>query len=165
MPTIQLDTDIAAPIERVFDLARSIDAHIDSTASTGEKAVAGKTSGLIELGEQVTWEARHFGVRQRLTVKVTRLDRPYVFEDVMLRGAFKSMRHTHEFTAHAGGTRMTDTFEFAAPLGPLGWLTERLFLTRYMRGFLFERSRVLKETAESERWKRYLVAGPEQQSP
>jgi len=38
---IELEIRIAAPIERVFDLARSIDLHVDSTAGTGERAIAG----------------------------------------------------------------------------------------------------------------------------
>lgn len=159
MPTIVLETEIAAPIERVFDLARSIDAHVDSTGGTGERAVAGRTSGLIGLGETVTWEARHLGVRQRLTVEVTRCERPDLFEDVLVSGAFKQMHHAHRFAEVDGGTLMTDVFEYVAPLGPLGRLAERLFLTRYMRRFLVERNRVLKDTAESDRWRRYLDAG------
>lgn len=158
MPTILLETPIHAPIERVFDLARSIDAHMDSTGGTGEKAVAGRTAGLIGLGEQVTWEAKHFGVRQRLTVEVVAMDRPTKFEDVMVRGAFKAMRHTHRFAENAGVTTMSDTFTFSAPLGPLGRIAERVFLTRYMRAFLVERNRILKAIAESGRWARYLPA-------
>ncbi len=159
MPTIELETRIHAPIERVFDLARSIDAHMDSTGKTGEQAVAGRTSGLIELGEQVTWEAKHFGVRQRLTVEITTMDRPRMFEDVMVGGAFKAMRHTHRFAEEGGVTTMTDTFRFSAPFGPLGRVAERLLLTRYMRSFLIERNRVLKAAAESNGWTRYLVGG------
>ncbi|MEM9415261.1 MAG: SRPBCC family protein [Planctomycetota bacterium] len=159
MPTIRIQTEIAAPLERVFDLARSIDAHVDSAGGTGERAVAGRTAGLIGLGETVTWEARHLGARQRLTVKVTRFDRPHLFEDTMVRGVFREMRHTHRFAEADGGTLMTDEFVFTAPLGPLGWLAERLFLTRYMRRFLSERNRVLKELAESDHWRLYLDAG------
>ena len=97
MPTIELATSIAAPIERVFDLARSIDLHTSSTSSTGERAVAGITSGLIGAGQEVTWRARHFGVWQSLTVRVTVFERPTHFADAMLRGAFHSMEHHHHF--------------------------------------------------------------------
>ena len=40
MPTITLTTIIKAPIENVFDLARSIDLHQHSMQHTKEKAVA-----------------------------------------------------------------------------------------------------------------------------
>jgi hypothetical protein len=55
---IHLETDIAAPTERVFDLARDIDVHQQSMAAIGERAVGGRTSGLIEAGESVTFRAR-----------------------------------------------------------------------------------------------------------
>jgi ligand-binding SRPBCC domain-containing protein len=156
MSVIDLRTLINAPRERVFDLARSIDAHQDSTGDTGERAVAGTTSGLLGLGEEVTWEARHLGVRQRLRVRMTKLDRPNHFQDVMLEGAFSRMQHDHFFEERDGGTAMIDRFEFGSPLGFLGRLVDRLFLERYMRGFIIRRNAMLKKTAESDEWKRYL---------
>lgn len=156
MATIILQTDIAAPRERVFDLARSIDAHQDTTAATGERAVAGVTSGLLGLDEEVTWQAKHFGVVQKLRVKMTLFERPSHFRDVMLEGAFRSMQHDHSFEEKDGKTVMIDRFEFFAPLGILGRIAEQLFLIRYMRGFIEERNAVLKQTAESEGWQKYL---------
>lgn len=159
MASIQLETFIEAPAGRVFDLARSIDAHMASSSQSGERAVAGVTSGLIGLGDEVTWEARHFGIRQRLCVRVTDFERPQMFADEMVSGAFESMRHVHRFVEVDGGTRMVDEFSFRAPLGPLGRIAEWAILTRYMRRFLVERNRILKETAESDAWSAYLPAG------
>jgi ligand-binding SRPBCC domain-containing protein len=159
MPTITLTTTVRAPRERVFDLARSIDAHQDSTSGTHERAVAGVTAGLIGMGDEVTWEARHFGVRQRLAVRITAFDRPARFQDAMISGAFKRMVHDHEFAEHAGGTVMRDRFAFQSPLGPLGALADRLFLTAYLRRFLIRRNQVLKRLAESAEWRRYLEPG------
>lgn len=156
MPTFELVTQIAAAPERVFDLARSIDLHTSSTASTGERAIAGVTSGLIGAGEEVTWRARHFGVWQSLTARITEFDRPVHFADVMVKGAFHRMEHHHYFEPSSGGTLMRDVFAFESPLGLLGRVADRLILERYMRGFLIERNRVIKATAESEEWKRYL---------
>ena len=156
MAVIELSTVIRAPRERVFDLARSIDAHQDSTGGTDERAVAGVTKGLIGLNEEVTWEARHFGVRQRLTVRVTAFDRPTHFRDIMIAGAFKSMAHDHTFADHPEGTVMSDRFEFTSPLGILGAMVDRLFLAAYMRRFIVSRNDVLKQLAESAEWRRYL---------
>lgn len=100
MPHIKLETIINAPIERCFDLARSIDLHKISTGNTQEEAIAGTTSGLIGLNETVTWRARHFGVRQTLTSKITEFERPHFFVDEMLEGAFKSIYHKHIFRPH-----------------------------------------------------------------
>jgi ligand-binding SRPBCC domain-containing protein len=158
MPIIQLSTSIAAPVERVFDLARSIDLHTDSATGTGERAVAGRKSGLIKLIEEVTWRGRHFGVWQNLTVRITALERPTYFSDTMVRGTFRRMDHQHYFTESAGGTIMRDVFSYRSPLGIFGRFADWLFVERHMRNFLLERNRILKATAESELWERYLRA-------
>ena len=156
MSRIELETDIEAPIERVFDLARSIDLHKLSTKGSNEEAIAGKTSGLIELGETVTWRAKHFGVYQKLTVEITELDKPNMFEDIMLKGAFKRMKHTHRFEKTPYGTKMIDQFEFESPLGLLGRWADSLFLKKYMTKFLIDKNKELKRVAESEDWKKII---------
>lgn len=163
MQTIRLETNIHAPPGRCFDLARSVDLHVDSTPGTGERAVAGRTSGLIGEGEQVTWEARHLGVLQRLTSKITLFDPPGHFRDSQVEGAFRSFDHDHFFAAdpeRPDVTVMTDVFSFVAPLGPLGWLAERLFLTAYMTRFLRVRAELVKRAAEGPDWHRYTGAPP-----
>lgn len=150
MPLIVLRTQIAAPIERCFDLARSVEAHLASTGPSRERVVGGVSAGLIELGDEVTWEAVHLGVRQRLTARITRMDRPRSFTDEMVRGAFRSFTHTHTFREEQGVTTMIDHFDYRSPLGPLGRLADWLFLERYLRRFLTERAAYLKTEAEAE---------------
>ena len=160
MPVIELSTLIKAPIARVFDLARSLELHMESTADTGERAVGGVTSGLLGADQQVTWRARHLGVWQHLTSRMTAFEPPFHFRDSMVRGAFARFDHDHRFerTGPDGGwTRMNDTFDFTSPLGPLGKLADWLFLTRYMRGFLRRRNAKLCEVAEGSDWARYLT--------
>jgi ligand-binding SRPBCC domain-containing protein len=149
MTRIELTTHINAPIERCFDLARSIDLHVDSMAHTGEKAIAGRTSGLIELGETVTWRAKHFGIWQTLSVKITQFDYPNSFTDEMVKGAFKSFRHEHLFFAVNDETEMKDIFSFEAPFGLLGEVVNFLFLGRYMTNILKKRNLVIKKIADT----------------
>ena len=149
MPKIELFTEIHAPIEKAFDLSRCIDLHIESTKQTGEHAIAGRTSGLIELGETVTWRARHFGIWQSLTSKITDYNYPTFFADEMMNGAFKSFRHEHHFLVVDNGTLMRDVFAFESPFGILGRLFNWLILTKYMTKLLLERNRVIKLVAES----------------
>jgi ligand-binding SRPBCC domain-containing protein len=148
MPTIRLTTLIRAPREVCFDLARSVDAHVASTTGTGERAVAGITQGLLTLGDEVTWEATHFGMRQRLRVRITELEPPRRFTDEMVQGAFRSLRHVHEFEATGEGTRMSDAFDYRLPLGALGWLADALAVRRHMTRFLVRRNATLKALAE-----------------
>lgn len=156
MPKIELQTEIKAEKKIVFDLSRSIDLHQLSTAKTEEQAIAGKTSGLIGLDESVTWRAKHFGIYQNLTSKITEFDAPNFFVDEMLKGAFKSFKHEHHFTEIKGGTVMKDIFVYTSPFGILGELADTLFLEKYMTDLLLERNRVIKEVAESEKWKSIL---------
>jgi ligand-binding SRPBCC domain-containing protein len=155
MPVIRLNTIINASQAVVFDLARSIDLHKISTAHTNEEAVAGKTSGLIGMGESVTWKAKHFGVIQLLTSKITAFEYPNHFTDEMVSGAFKSFKHEHIFTEENGVTVMTDVFDYTSPYGILGRMADTLFLKRYMRNLLMERNRIVKEYAEDK--SKYLL--------
>ena len=156
MVTIELWTFIAAPPERVFDLSRSIDLHRRSMARSREETVAGRTAGLIGMGETVTWRARHFGVRQRLTVRISGYERPRWFRDELVRGAFATMVHDHHFAPVDGGTEMRDVFRFSAPAGPLGRVIERWILERYMMRLLADRNAAIKAAAEGEEWRKLL---------
>ena len=157
MPEIVIITKINAPIQRCFDLARSIDFHQYTSRRTGEVAIAGCTTGLISKGETVTWKAKHFGIVQTLTSEIPEMNPPFMFEDRMLTGAFKKIRHQHLFEEKNDQTIMKDIFEFESPLGIFGNFFNTLVLTAYMRNFLEERNQKIKEVAESEEWKKYLM--------
>lgn len=156
MPVIDITTQIIAPIERVFDLSRSVDLHAASTAQTGERAVAGVTSGLMSLGQEATWRARHFGIWQHLTIRITAFDPPAHFRDSLVHGAFRRLNHDHFFSQHGAITVMRDVFDFESPLGILGRIADYLILTRYLRQFLATRNATIKEAAETDQWQRYV---------
>jgi ligand-binding SRPBCC domain-containing protein len=148
MNVITIVTQIRATLERCFDASRDLDLHMESMGHTGERAVAGRTSGLIELGEQVTWEGRHFGFRQRFTSAITAYDRPRHFRDSMVRGAFRSFVHDHYFEACDEGTRMTDVLAFQSPFGVLGAIVDRLVMRKYLTRLLTKRNEIVKAALE-----------------
>jgi len=144
-----IETRITAPVARVFDLARDVDAHVESSAFTGERVVEpGRTSGLLQLGDLLTFEGRHLGVRQRLTVRITEMDPPRRFVDEGVRGALRELRHVHEFYVDGAVTVMRDVVAWRSPLGILGRAADALFVTRHMRWFVTEKQRGLKALAE-----------------
>jgi ligand-binding SRPBCC domain-containing protein len=172
MVTLDETTLIAAPIRRVFDLARSVEVHLAGNVHFGEEAVAlgadppRAISGLLGAGDTVTWRARHFFLRQYLTSRITSFDPPEYFQDTMLSGAFRSMQHDHYFLElpAADGTpytKMRDVFRFAAPIPGLGRIAEIVLLRRYMRALLRERNAAIREIAESPdcAWQQYLREG------
>lgn len=156
MPVITVHTRIEAPIERCFGLSCSIDLHKISTRGTQEEAIAGVTSGLVKLGDCVTWRAKHLGFWHILSSEITEMEGPYWFVDEMREGIFKGFRHEHRFEEKDGGTFMTDRFDYESPLGILGKLADVLFLERYMTSFLVKRNAVIKEFAETEAWRQIL---------
>lgn len=145
---IVLETYIQAPLALVFDLGRDLDLHKKANVNSNEKIIAGRKHGLVESGDIITWEAKHFGLKQQLKVKVDELIKPYFFTDHMLKGPFKYMQHMHKFEAFKNGTKMTDIFTFSSPFGIIGRIVDRLFLKRYMTKFLKNKNSFLKETAE-----------------
>ena len=127
----------------LFDLARNIDVHKNSMAKSREEAVAGVTSGLISLDEEVTWRAWHFGLPLQMTSRITEMHPPDYFVDEQVRGPFRRFRHVHEFRQDSEGTMMVDRIEFSAPFGLLGRLVEKLVLARYLQNLIETRNQHL----------------------
>lgn len=156
MPTIELKTRINAPIDRCFLLSLSVDLHQQSTAQTKERAIAGVTTGLMKLNDLVTWRAKHFGIYQNMTSKISAYDAPNYFVSEMVKGAFKKLHHQHLFEWTGTETIMTDIFVFNVPYGIFGELFSKVILTNYMKGFLIKRNHTIKEVAETSKWKSIL---------
>ena len=150
VPTIQIETLINTSAARCFDAARNMDMHCRTVSHTRERIVGGVSKGLIELGQSVTFEGVHFGVRQKFTSQITEFERPNFFVDEMTQGAFHSMCHRHVFIEYEQKTLMRDVIEWRSPLGVLGKIADALFLKRYLRTLILYRGRQLKEIIENE---------------
>jgi ligand-binding SRPBCC domain-containing protein len=157
MSRIHLTTFIAAPINRVFDLSRSINLHKISTAHTKEQAIDGVMSGLIKEGEMVTWQAKHLFKQRRFTAKITAMQGPISFTDEMTQGDFKSFLHEHHFKQVDNGTIMIDVLEFESPYGIVGKLFNSIYLRQYLQHLLHKRNEVIKDYAETMKWKAILI--------
>jgi ligand-binding SRPBCC domain-containing protein len=153
MPTIHLTTFVAAPADRVFDLARSIDLLRKTMTHTEQTAIAGTTTGLIGPDETVTWKAKHLLKTRILKSKITAMERPVSFTDEMVDGDFRSMKHEIHIKGIDNGSLLIDLFHFETPYGAIGKLVNQLYLTRYMKKLLETRNQQIKEYAESEKWK------------
>ena len=149
MGSITVLTGIDAPQDVCFDAARDVSLHVRSAGFSHERLVApGRLDGLLESGDLVCFEGRHFGVRQRFCARIVEMERPFRFVDEMTRGSFRSMRHVHSFYENGLGTIMRDDLTWVAPLGILGRLADAIFLERHMRRFVERKQRALKEIVE-----------------
>jgi len=151
MQIIIVETYVKASLEQCFDAARDIELHQKTVwPHTHEEAIAGITRGLIELDQTVTFRATHFAIRQTLTSKITDFHRPYRFTDSMQKGAFKYLKHIHEFEEQVDGTLMKDTLQFQSPYGFIGLIFDALILNPYMKKFIIDRNQQLKIILESQ---------------
>ena len=149
MTTLILSTKIKAPIETVFDISRNIDIHQLSAAESNEKAIDGRTSGLIELNETVTWSGKHFGLNLLQKCRITQFHFPTYFVDEKEEGHFKSFKHEHFFQAENDYTVMIDRLDYKVPFGMLGIIFDRIILRRYLTNFIKKRNAFLKNLAEN----------------
>lgn len=157
MPTLHLTTFVAAPAEIVFDLTRHIGLHKETMAAHTEDAVAGIRFGLLEKDDTVTWRAKHFFKTRLLRVKVTAMKKPELFINEQASGDFKNMKHEHYFKPCDNGTILINLFHFETPYGFLGGWFNEFFLNKYLLRLLSRRSAMIKEVAESGRWKTLLI--------
>ncbi|RWZ49657.1 cyclase [Labedella phragmitis] len=137
---LRLETVVPLTPGQAFDLSRDVGLHLDSLVATRETVVAGRRSGLLQQGEHVAWRGRHLGVPFTLMSRLTTVDYPRLFVDEEIAGPFRRLRHEHRFEPHRDGTLVTDDITFAAPLGPLGRLVEKVVLEKYMRGLISARN-------------------------
>lgn len=159
MSRIILKTKIDAPIERVFDLARSIDLHLITFQNTREKVIAGRKHGLINQNEFITWKAKHMGIYQKLTSAITYMQKPMVFEDKMIKGPFQGFHHTHYFERDADNknTIMTDVFNYRVARCFIGCIADQVFVKKYLQKLLTKRNAYIKDYAENqEKWMQIL---------
>lgn len=140
MPSFALERVIAAPPADVFDLSLDVDVHLTSQRGHDERVADGPRSGLLNDGDEITWSARHFGIRFSMTSLVFDVERPHRFCDRQVRGPFARFAHVHEFEPHPQGTLMRDEISFRSPLGPLGAVVDALVMKRHLRRVITERN-------------------------
>ncbi|WP_424937164.1 MULTISPECIES: SRPBCC family protein [Bacteria] len=132
MPSFVLERPIGAPPERLFALSLDVGLHTDSMARHGERVVAGPASGRLGEGDTITWSARHFGIRFRMTSLVHDVDEPHAFSDRQVAGPFAEFRHRHEFVPCTDGTLMRDEITFRSPFGSLGRIVDATIMRRHL---------------------------------
>ena len=155
MPSIiELITHIKAPVAVCFNLARSVELHKYSTSHTSETVISGRSSGLFEENDTVTWRAKHLGSFRQLEMKIITMQFPFYFEDCMVKGSFKSICHKHYFEEQDGLTVMKDVFSYEVPYGVAGYLFNAFYLKNYMMRLLIIRNNTIRQYAESGKWKK-----------
>ena len=153
---------ITAPIARVFDLVRSVDAHTATSGGIGGLAVGGKTSGLAQIGDVTVWSARFFGLRFKLATRVSALESPHCLTETLERGLFTEFGHVYTLRPlESGAVELTDAFNFRSPLGVIGAVFDELILKPVMTKAMTARLEGLRAIAQGDDWRRFLPESPE----
>ena len=151
--TVSDTIHVDAPIERCFLLSTSIEL---VQRTLGMRVVSGKTSGLVEMGDQMVWAGWKFGFPQVHETLITAYRRPNFFQDTMGRGRFKTFAHDHSFTEIDGKTLLHDKVRFSMPLGIAGRMVATRVMVPHIARLLQRRFQLLKRVAESDEWQDYL---------
>ncbi|MFT5328822.1 MAG: ligand-binding SRPBCC domain-containing protein [Planctomycetaceae bacterium] len=156
MIKLRSSVDIRAPIERCFDIARSVDVHKDTSTLIRGRAIAGKRTGLSDLGDETTWSARFFGLRFKIRTRVTRMVKSQYFCERRVSGLIERFEHDYHFTENEGSTRMEDVFSISLPLGLLGQGLLQLVLRPKLERVQMHRLQAIQQICEGDKWRQYL---------
>lgn len=149
MSIIFLETNINAPIDRVFDLSCRVESHLAYSKLSKVKIIKGKKSGSFYLGESITWRANHFCFQQKYTLTITDLYKPTYFVYQLKGGIFRSLRHECHFSYRNGTTTMSNVLKFIPRKGFVGVLVNFLFLRAYLIHLVMRQNMMIKKKAES----------------
>jgi hypothetical protein len=158
MNKIEFNTHIKAPIERCFDLTRSIDFHKLSINPVKEESVAGCTSGLIGPNQHALMQSRLWGLRFSTELKITKFNPPFFLSYEIADSNFHSAVHDYYFYDISEETVMVNHFYYKPKWGLIGELINILFLEKYISRIITKRNDLLREYAETEKWRKILPA-------
>jgi hypothetical protein len=140
---LRQSTPVAAPAEEVFALfARPANLGALSPAAADMRFEA--LPDRVEVGTELAFTVKVGPTRARWVSQVESWEPPVSFVDVQVRGPFAAWWHEHRVVRDGAGSRIEDTVYFKAPLGPLGWLAEALFVRRMLREMFELRAHTLR---------------------
>ena len=141
---------IRAPQERVFAFHEQANA-LELLLPPWEIAHVIQSANISQIGSRAIIETRIFGLlKTRWVAEHTAYQPPRFFEDVQVKGPFRSWRHRHIIKEHPQGAVLRDEIDYEPPLGILGRLMAPLFVEKRLRRLFDYRHQVTKLACETE---------------
>jgi ligand-binding SRPBCC domain-containing protein len=153
MPSIHLTSFICAPRERVYDLTRNMSVYKKLFDKRKEEFKYSSTSRLLENGESIVIVAKHLWKRRAISLQLGEADKSNSFRLTMSKGDLTSYSHLHHFKSADNGTFLIDMVEFGWPVDFTGRLLGKLYFRKYLEALLQQRNAIIKDFAETEKWK------------
>ena len=161
MPTIEFESTIAAPLEKVWAFYQDprgalpilsppeVEARVESAdepTREGSRVVISMRKGGLG-GKRMTWVAKIIEHRPPHAVPFAGEEARFV--DEQESGPFAAWRHAHEFEAiDAKTTRVVDRITYRVPFGPIGWIADVVFLRRKLTALFRYRHDQLRRLLE-----------------
>ena len=144
---------IRASPERVFAFHEQPDV-LNLLLPPWERARVIQTAKISEVGTSAIIETSILGpIKTRWVAQHTVYDPPHVFEDVQVKGPFRSWRHRHIVEPHAEGAMLRDEIDYEPPLGFLGRAVAPLLVQRRLQKLFDYRHEVTRRWCEREEGK------------
>jgi ligand-binding SRPBCC domain-containing protein len=156
MPKIHLTSFIQAPAERVFNLSRHLAIRKLALQKGREQILSSSSDSLVQKGETITLRARHLGRTREITARIVDISQPDWFTEEQVKGDLKSYRHECHFKPAENGTILIDMLEYEGPRDLLGSIISAFFLRSYFESMLRKKNDLVRQYAETEKWKAVL---------
>jgi ligand-binding SRPBCC domain-containing protein len=139
---------IRATPERVFAFHEQPDV-LSLLMPPWESARVVQAAKISEVGTQAIIETKIIGpITARWVAQHTIYEPPRLFEDIQVKGPFRSWRHRHIIELHAEGAMLRDEIDYEPPLGFLGRTIALLLVQRRLEKFFAYRHDVTRRWCE-----------------
>ena len=141
---------INASQECVFSFHEQADA-LNLLLPPWERVKVIQRARISEVGSEAIVETSILGpIKTRWVARHTLYDPPRVFEDIQLKGPFRSWRHRHIVEPHEQGSILRDEIEYEPPCGFLGRLVAPLLVDKRLQRLFDYRHEVTRRWCENE---------------
>ena len=142
---------IRASPERVFAFHEQPDALV-LLLPPWESARVIQSARISEVGARAIVETRIIGpITIQWIAEHTVYDPPKMFEDIQIKGPFRSWRHRHLVEPHKDGATLRDEIDYEPPLGFVGRVFAPLMIERRLRRLFDYRHQVTREWCEEQK--------------
>jgi ligand-binding SRPBCC domain-containing protein len=139
---------IRASPERVFAFHEQPDA-LTLLLPPWESARVVRPARISEVGSQAIVETRVFGpITVTWVAEHTTYDPPHLFEDIQVKGPFRSWRHRHIVEPHPNGALLRDQIDYEPPFGFLGRAFASCLVERRLKKLFDYRHEVTRQWCE-----------------
>lgn len=141
---LEFSSMVEAPIEVVYDF--HMDSHnLDEVLPPWLDISPISVPVSMEVGAEITYRVKRYGISMPWVVRVVRLDRPKVFTAQVVKSPLHNFVHAHYFKAiDENTTKITDVVHFALPFRPFS-LIFWPFIKKDMEMIFTYRHRIAKE--------------------